>query len=546
MKPMLRSLKLLLVFGIALALFAVVPAPAQVKAETFYYIAYPKGTVGLKKPTVGFAITDTEVTVLHDISLKLDGQEVQGTFDPKSMSYRYTPAGNLSVGEHTVKVSVNFTGYEPIEQQWTFTVSPLAIDEPPSDYSDKQLELVKAVNDYRTLYGLPPLQINRHLTMAAKMHAEYLHVNQIDPNKVSLHDQSKSVPGYTGSTPGERAVYAGYYEGVAEDVSYNFGTPVESVDGLFDAPYHRIPFLYATVKEVGVAVAGPIVVLEFGFQDENQMELQVTPAPGDKYVPVAFEGNEVPDPIRMHTATASYPVGYPILARLTGADLEEVTLLDAKLTDAAGQPVELLRNSPKNDNHLKQEVILTPVKPLQPDSAYTAYVKLSASRNGTVSTFERKWDFRTEPVPTVGKEKLHQDAAAYKKLAELQGDAAHTVSFALNGDKYVLDGVTFDMHVAPAVVDGSAYLWVRDLASALGAAVTWDDAQKAAIYTKKDRTITFYTTRGAYAVNGREYVTGTAAKLMNDHTMIPGRLLSEVLGAKVEYVPETHSVSIRY
>lgn len=545
MKPILRSLKLFLVFAIAFALFAMVPAPLQVKAESFYYTAYPKGTVGLKKPNIGFAITDSTVMSLNYITLKLDGQEVNGAFHPQSMSYSYTPTDNLSAGEHTAKVSISFSGYEPIEQEWKFTVSPLAVDEPPAAYSDKQQDLVKAINDYRTLYGLPQLQINSNLTMAANMHAEYLHINQIDPNKESLHDQSKSLPGYIGSTPGERAYYAGYYGGVAEDVSYNIGTPIQSVDGLFDAPYHRIPFLYANAKEVGVAAVGPIVVLEFGFQEETRLELQVTPAPGDKYVPVAFEGREDPDPIRMHAA-ASYPVGYPILARMTGAGLEDVKLLDATLTDADGKPVELLRNSPDNDDHLVQEFILTPVKPLQPDSTYTAYVKVSAARMGAVNTYEQKWQFHTEPAPSVGKEKLHRDAAAYKKLVELQGDVPHTVSFSLNGDKYVLDGVALDMNVSPAVVDGSSYLWIRDLASALGASVTWDDSRKAAVYTKKDRTVVFYTTRAAYAINGQEYGTGTAARLMNENTMIPVRLLSEVLGAKVEYVPETHSVNIRY
>ncbi|WP_159881979.1 stalk domain-containing protein [Paenibacillus puerhi] len=544
MKRFLLAFRLILTIVVALTGFSLAPLP-QAKAESFYYTAYPQGTVGILKPKIGFQITQSSIASVSHIALKLDGQRVTGQYDAASMTYTYQPEQPLAKGAHTVAVSVEFAGYEPIEQEWSFTVSSLSVTEPPTSYSDKQREMVRAINDYRLLYGLPSLQINPNLTMAAKMHAEYLQTNNIDTTQVSMHVQTKSLPGYIGEKPGERALYAGYYDHVAEDVSYHAGTHIGSVDSLFDAPYHRLPFLLPSAKDIGVAVVGPFVVLEFGFQEQDQQQLVVTPAPGEKYVPVAFNGHEDPDPIRMHQG-AAYPVGYPIVAHISGSNTEEVKLVEARLTDAKGHAVELLQNTPKNDEHLIQEVILTPAKPLLPDASYTAYVKMTASHNGSIQTFEKTWQFQTEPAETVGKSKLHADAAAYKKLTEQKSEAAHVVSFSLNDTSYTLDGVQLDMKLAPLVIDGSSYLWVRDLAAALGAQIEWNEAQKAAIYTKDGRTISFFTTRPTYALDGVEASTDVPAKLVNENTMIPVRLLSEVLGAKVEYIPEDHSVSITY
>ncbi|SDD14073.1 Uncharacterized conserved protein YkwD, contains CAP (CSP/antigen 5/PR1) domain [Paenibacillus sp. UNCCL117] len=544
MKRILLTFRLLLAIIVTATGFSLAALP-EARAESFYYTAYPQGTVGILKPQIGFQVTQSSITSISSISLKLDGERVQGQFNPSSMTYTYQPGQPLAKGKHTAAVTVEFAGYEPIEQEWSFTVSSLSVPEPPTTYSNKQLEMVRAVNDYRLLHGLSALQIHPGLTMAAKMHAEYLQVNKIDISQVSMHEQTSTLPGYIGATPGERAVYAGYYDNVAEDVSYYAGTHIESVDNLFDAPYHRLPFLLPSARDIGVAVIGPFVVLEFGFQDQEEQQLIVTPAPGDKYVPIAFDGHEDPDPIRMHKG-AAYPVGYPIVVHLSGSGGDKVKLLEAKLTDANGQAVELLRNTPVNDEHLLREVILTPAKPLSPDTAYTAYVKLSAQQDGAAKTFEQTWQFRTEPAETVGKTKLHAGAAAYKKLAEQKGDTAHIVTFALNGSSYMLDGVQLDMKLAPVIIDGSSYLWVRDLAAALGAQVEWNDAQKAAIYTKDGRTISFFTTRPTYALNGREIPTEAPAKLMNDSTMIPVRLLAEVLGAKVDYLAAEHSVRIEY
>jgi hypothetical protein len=91
--------------------------------------------------------------------------------------------------------------------------------------------------------------------------------------------------------------------------------------------------------------------------------------------------------------------------------------------------------------------------------------------------------------------------------------------------------------------DGSSYIWVRDLAKALGATVNWDQENQAAVYTKNGKTITFFTNKSVYASNNVEQNTPTPAMLYNGVTLIPMRLMSEVLGANVHFDDATKVIT---
>lgn len=540
-----KTWKLLLVFWITMAMLTI-PAP-RVEAGSFSYMGYPKGTVGISKPTIGFELGEWDGLQVGSFSMRLDQNLVSGTFNKETMSFVYTPTTELTPGEHLVEVRLQFIGYQEVYLNWTFTVADNPLSEIPAAFSQTHQLGLKTINDYRMLYGLKPLKLNGNLTLAAKNHAQYLFTNRVAQTtpSVSLHDQKKGMPGYTGATPSERAVYAGYYRGVGENVSFNTGNLVESVDQLFDAPYHRKPFLMPHVTEAGIDMVGDYVVIMFGYGENSETEITVSPAPGDPYVPLFFDGYETPDPIRLYSAR-SYPVGYPLVVVVTGNGIGEVQLLESTLKDESGQPVKLLQNSPSNDDYLTNSVILIPPEPLQPDTSYSAYVKLSVTENGVSKTFEKAWNFHTEPVGGIGKQKLHTDTASYVKLTEQKGGIQHVVTFKLDDVNYTLDNVPFPLKRAPLIEEGTSYLWVRDLAAALGAAVTWDDKRKAAIYIKNGREITFFTGRNEYAINGIEHTTESPARLEDELTMIPVRLLSEVLGAHVEYLPQTRSVKIIY
>jgi uncharacterized protein YkwD len=530
---------------LAVMLF-VVPAPSA-EAFSISYQTFPSGTIGLARPQIGITIDEMEDPITPETySMYVNGKQVTASYNSGSNTISYAPDYDLEAGAYNVKLLVQYPGYEALTKSWNFTVASNKIAELPTTYTNDQKSGLDAINDYRLIYGLAPLTMNTQLSVAADKHASYLNDNKVDGTKVSLHDENSSLPGYIGATLLDRAHYVGYLDGLAEDVSYTSGSLVEAIDSLFDAPYHRIPFLDPAIKELGVGREGNYTVLEFGKDLSAAPQLIVSPASGDAYVPTQFDGHEAPDPLRLHTSVA-YPVGYPLMAAVSGEDVKSVSLLSAKLTDASGHDVTLLTNTPVTDDHLKAEVVLLPEKPLDYDATYTVSVRLTAALDGGGSqSFDKTWIFHTEPRQDLGKRKLHGYAAEYKTKMTAGTAINHTAAFSLDGTSYTLDNVTYPTNIKPYIVDGSSYLWIRDLAAALGAKVDWNDTNRAAIYTKDGRTVTFYTTKASYSVDGREYPADTPAKLIGGNTMIPVRLLSEALGAKVGYDNATRIVTIAY
>ncbi|WP_027086913.1 stalk domain-containing protein [Cohnella panacarvi] len=526
-------------------------AQPRTEAASYSSYAYPQGNVGLKKPQILFEFMSSDITPeLKSYTMTIDDVKVDAQWNIGRMILSYTPSEDLQPGEHTVDIVLELKDdrYLPLERSWTFRIDERAVSDLPAAPTAQQSEGIEAINDYRVMHGLNPLAFNKSLTYAAQVHARYLETNKVAETGASMHEEDSGLPDYIGSDLNKRGEYAGYTGAFSEDVSYN-GNPdttiTHAIDGLFDAPYHRMPFLMPEAVEIGLDKQGNYTVIEFGLKNEGDSRLVVSPAPGDPYVPVDFDGNETPDPIRNHS-DAEYPVGYPIMVQLAGKFVRDVQLVESKLTDRAGNELDLLQNTPKDDDHLRNEVMLIPIKPLSPDTVYTAYVKLSVIEDNEPRVYEKKWDFRTEPIEDLGKSKLHSDSAAYAKLMNQPDKLVRVVSFGLADTEFVLDDVIVPMKQKPIVKDGSSYLWIRDLAGALGASVDWDDQRMAAIYSKQGRTITLYTNQKAYALNGQEVATNSPAILDNGSTLIPVRLLSEVLGAKVDFDDTTRTVTISY
>ncbi|MEF3304001.1 stalk domain-containing protein [Paenibacillus sp. GYB003] len=524
----------------------------EASAASFQWLGAPKQTVGVTKPPIAFYYS-TDMTVPPDsFAMYVDGAKVAAVWDPSEEAFLYTPSADLAPGPHTVRMTIRYAGYEPVEKTWTFTVAKDAIQQFAAP-SAEQTDGLSAVNDYRTLFGLPPVVLNDKLNAGASAHAAYLDQNKIKQtkeskeSKESLHDQNPDKPGFFGKRPLERAAYFGYSSGVGEDAAYMKGTIAESVDALFDAPYHRSPFLNPYLKEVGIGKSGNYTVIEFGQEREAEPKPVVSPADGDRYVPTSFDGNEEPDPLRIH-AGSEYPAGYPIMAEYFGSGIDQVKVLGADLTDNdTKKTVEFALNTPDTDKSLNAAVILIPRKPLRPDTSYHVMLSLQLTKkDGSRITEVKEWDFTTEPADGIGKKLLHQSPADYKKKFVSSSPVRRTAAFGLDDRHYTVDGFRFPMKLKPALLDGSSYLYIRDLAAALGAGVEWDADKRAAVYTKGKLKVTLYTMKNEIEVNGEPRQTDSPAKLIGEYTMVPVRLLSEVLGAKVSFNEATRTVTITY
>lgn len=539
----------MLLLTMLLGLAGMTVTAERANAASYSYRGAPQGTVGLTKPTLVFHYSTDMPGEPSAYSMFINGAEVAAVYEKNEESFVYTPVEALRPGTYTVRMTIAYAGYEPVDKSWTFTVAQDAISQ-FTPATAEQLGGLAAINDYRTLYGLPQVAMSDPLNTIAMTHARYLDTNQIqqsEDSKESLHAEHPDKPGFTGESPLARGEYFNYEGTVGEDAAYNRGTIAETIDVLFDAPYHRSPFLDPSVKEIGVGKIGDYTIIEFGMKEMDAPRLVVSPAEGDRYAPVRFEGNETPDPLRMHTDHA-FPVGYPIMAEYFGPGVDQVKLLAADLSDkSTGKSLDFVINTPDNDDSLTHAFILMTSEPLRADASYHVMLTMQVTKtDGSRSTEVKEWDFTTEPIPTLGKTKLHQNAADYKKRFVSPNPVTRTASFGLDDSRYRIDGVSFPMQLKPVIVDGSSYLYIRDLAAALGASVEWDADLRAAIYRKGGQTVTLYTAKKEIAVNGEVRPTDSPARLIGDNTMVPVRLLAEVLGAKVSYVEATRTVNITY
>jgi uncharacterized protein YkwD len=530
----------------------------RVAADGFYrWIASPQGQVGVSKPEITIWINADGMS-LSSYSMYVNQVKVPVAYKSNSSGtehhFSYLPSAPLNSGRYDVRFEFTFSGYKPEKQAWTFTVATDSLEEFPPLNEDQQKALT-AINDYRMLLGLKPVSLDVRLNASALAHAKYQAWNgQL------THDEIAGKKGFTGETVLERTRFFGYSNQVVfENLSKQSSlSPVDAVDGLFDAPYHRIPFMHPELQHIGYGREGMYHVIHYG-AGGNTLEgasasprIVISPFPNEQGVPVAWDGNEHPDPVRNHPSV-SYPVGYPIVVGLYKQGITQVTVQSAVLRDSLNETVPLLNSggTGKIDEFLKSEIILIPQKALKPGEKYNLKLNLRVFYDyGGEETVSEELAFTTERVPGSGKKTLHESSIdltnTVPELADTGMNSSVVVTFGLNDKYYYVNGIGYEMRVRPTVLNGTSYLYIRDLARALDASVTWDNVRKAAIYAKDGRTVILFTGTNSYTVNGLVYTSSAQAKLIGGNTMVPVRMLAEVLGSKVGYDAVSRTVIIRY
>jgi len=120
-----------------------------------------------------------------------------------------------------------------------------------SNWSRDEKDALTYLNETRASIGMPKFTADPHLHQAAKAHSIY----QITNNNFG-HYEISGYPNYTGNSPMDRAINAGYSALlVNEDISsatLSNNTSKDSIDGLFSAIYHRLGFLDFTKDEIGI------------------------------------------------------------------------------------------------------------------------------------------------------------------------------------------------------------------------------------------------------------------------------------------------------
>ncbi len=292
------------------------------------------------------------------------------------------------------------------------------------------------LNGIRQELGLIQFKPNKKLDKAAKSHANYLLRQQKNG-----HYEKKGWKGYTGKTPSDRVLKAGYTSKfVMENVIVNTKTFDNSIDVLFAAIYHRFVFLNFDKDEIGIGSAsskkkrkvissyvynigseaitklcnqyymkqngffymqdlcrdGSVTVPQYLFKEKQNdirlknSQLVLYPYPDAKDILPVFY-TEHPHPL-----PGSKVSGYPISVQFNPASYTNVKLKKFRLYNAKGKEIKnckvLTHSNDKNKRFTKLQFALMPLKRLEYGTTY--HVKFEAMADG--KKVKKRWKFSTK------------------------------------------------------------------------------------------------------------------------------------------------------
>jgi uncharacterized protein YkwD len=275
------------------------------------------------------------------------------------------------------------------------------------------------VNRQRSKAGVPALKLDPERSRGCQEHALYLAKNLPARPNLDPHAE-EDLPGATSAG-----------KAVAARISIVQRPPLDVVTAWLEAPAHRELLLDPARASLGIGFAP----LEKGclsvFDLVGGRLIQAAPGTGDTRailfpghrqteVPVAFPGNEIPDPL---PEAKEKLAGYPVT--LTFPPRVPIREASARMEDEAGQDVPLWFSTPEkpaNPDHARLQrstVCLFARSPLRHGSRYL--VRVEAQVGG------QKWS-RTWTFATVSAEKgiplMYQRVIArineYRKFAGLQ------------------------------------------------------------------------------------------------------------------------------
>ncbi|MDQ6709687.1 MAG: CAP domain-containing protein [Candidatus Dormibacteraeota bacterium] len=289
-------------------------------------------------------------------------------------------------------------------------VAPAASPAPASTYVDldkaaanREAVALTTVNRYRKLAGLPPVGSSPIIHQSALAHAYYTFFNAASPSirDLGIHKEQSDGQGYVGDNVLTRAQHFGYPTRSMAEVITHRSDPAGAVSDWIDSVYHRFPILRADLLELGYgdAYLGPLTaqVMDMSYRETSTGQVILYPAPNQTNVPVAFNGNEIPDP----APNAAYPIGYPVTAtfdRNARVKINSFQFRGPSGGDIAG--VSLMPGDPATTTTENSFAYLANT-PLQAGTTYS--MAITGTINGV--PFSRSWKFTTQlgasPTPQV-------------------------------------------------------------------------------------------------------------------------------------------------
>ncbi|MCL2122112.1 MAG: phosphate ABC transporter substrate-binding protein PstS family protein [Clostridiales bacterium] len=109
-----------------------------------------------------------------------------------------------------------------------------------------------------------------------------------------------------------------------------------------------------------------------------------------------------------------------------------------------------------------------------------------------------------------------------------------------------IDGTVVRPSVDPMIDNGVTLVPLRFIAETLGAEVNYNAASRSVTVETAAYSIVLTVGSTGYTVNGAARTMLAAPQIVNDFTMVPLRVISEAIGAQVEYIADTSTVTVSY
>lgn len=321
----------------------------------------PRTEVRIARPTLKWEIWPADSGAkVRSVSLTLDGKPVAAVYDERARAVTYTPREALESGVHKVYCRITFDNGAAFDQRWEtrVAVSPLVSFPSPNALQQKALT---TVNAFRGNLKLPAVTCDDRMNLAALQHSLYLATN-----RTTGHGEEPGRSGFLGKSGAERLEAYGWIGSSWEDVNVGAIDLRESITELFDAPYHRIPFMQPGTFDIGTGFEDSRLTVEFGTSPDSGVV--ISPSDGQKGVPCAWTNFESPNPLRFHGNAKR--TGYPIVCSVFGPELPKLNYVKASLVADGGHEVPCWLNSQDNDAYLTGAAVLFPQSPLKPNTRY--------------------------------------------------------------------------------------------------------------------------------------------------------------------------------
>jgi photosystem II stability/assembly factor-like uncharacterized protein len=110
--------------------------------------------------------------------------------------------------------------------------------------------------------------------------------------------------------------------------------------------------------------------------------------------------------------------------------------------------------------------------------------------------------------------------------------------------RVMMDSQKLKLDTIPVVIDGTTMLPVRDIFTAVGATVSWNDAAKTATGIKEGHTIQLTLNATKASVDGKTVALSVPAQIVDNKLMVPSRFVAEAFGYEVTWDNATRTVHI--